>query len=78
MLFRSQKAARLCYGLVKNHPFLDGNKRIGAHAMLVFLTINGSEPVYTQEELSGIVLAVAAGEKTYEDLLRWLIDHQDG
>ena len=31
-----QKAARLCYGLVKNHPFVDGNKRIGAHAMLVF------------------------------------------
>ncbi len=28
-----QKAARLCYGLVKNHPFVDGNKRIGAHAM---------------------------------------------
>ena len=72
-----QKAARLCYGLVKNHPFLDGNKRIGAHAMLIFLAVNGSEPVYTQE-LSGIILAVAAGEKTYEDLLRWLIDHQDG
>ena len=45
-----QKAARLCYGLVKNHPFLDGNKRIGAHAMLIFLAVNGSEPVYTQED----------------------------
>ncbi len=33
-----QKAARLCYGLVKNHPFVDGNKRIGAHAMLVFFS----------------------------------------
>ena len=73
-----QKAARLCYGLVKNHPFVDGNKRIGAHAMSVFLAVNGSELVYTQEELSGIILAVAAGEKTYEDLLRWLIDHQKG
>lgn len=73
-----QKAARLCYGLVKNHPFVDGNKRIGAHAMLVFLAVNGSELVYTQEELSGIILALAAGEKTYEDLLRWLIDHQEG
>lgn len=58
-----QKVARLCYGLVKNHPFVDGNKRIGAHAMLVFLAVNGSELVYTQEELSGIILAVAAGEK---------------
>ena len=35
-----QKAARLCYGLVKNHPFIDGNKRIGVHAMLVFLALN--------------------------------------
>lgn len=36
-----QKAARLCYGLVKNHPFIDGNKRIGTHGMLVFLALNG-------------------------------------
>ena len=35
------KAARLCYGLVKNHAMIDGNKRIGVHAMLVFLTLNG-------------------------------------
>ena len=35
-----QKAARLGYGLVKNHAFLDGNKRIGAHAALVFLALN--------------------------------------
>ena len=38
-----QKAARLAFGLVKNHPFVDGNKRIGAHAMLVFLALNGVE-----------------------------------
>ena len=38
-----QKAARLCYGLVKNHPFIDGNKRIGVHAMLVFLALNRIE-----------------------------------
>ena len=38
-----KKAARLCFGLVKNHPFVDGNKRIGAHAMLVFLALNGIE-----------------------------------
>jgi len=73
-----QKAARLCYGLVKNHPFVDGNKRIGAHAMLVLLAINGVELAYTQEELSTIVLAVASGAKGYEDLLRWLVEHQKG
>ena len=41
------KAARLCYGLVKNHAMIDGNKRIGAHAMLTFLSINGYELSYT-------------------------------
>ena len=43
-----QKAARLGFGLVKNHPFIDGNKRIGAHAMLVFLALNKIELEYTQ------------------------------
>ena len=71
-----QKAARLCYGLVKNHPFVDGNKRIGAHAMLVFLAVNGVELSYTQQELADIILQVAAGEKGYEDLLAWLLAHQ--
>ena len=43
------KAARLCYGLVKNHALVDGNKRIGVHAMLVFLSVNGYELEYTQK-----------------------------
>ena len=72
-----QKAARLCFGLVKNHPFADGNKRIGAHAMLVFLAVNGVELTYTQAELSDIILQVAASEKEYPDLLDWLIRHQN-
>lgn len=71
-----RKAARLCYGLVKNHPFIDGNKRIGAHAMLVFLAINGLELSYTQKELSDIILQVAAGEKEYDALLVWNLEHQ--
>lgn len=35
------KAAQLCYGIVKNHAMIDGNKRLGAHVMLVFLALNG-------------------------------------
>ena len=73
-----QKAARLGYGLIKNHPFVDGNKRIGAHAMLVFLALNGIELEYTQEELSDIILKVAAGECGFDDLLKWIIGHQLG
>ena len=70
------KAARLCYGLVKNHAMLDGNKRIGVHAMLVFLALNGYELVYTQEELIDIILSLADGKVEYEELLQWIINHQ--
>lgn len=51
-----QKAARLGYGIIKNHAFIDGNKRIGTHTMLVFLALNGIEPDYTQEELYTTIL----------------------
>ena len=71
-----QKAARLCFGLVKNHPFVDGNKRIGAHAMLVFLTLNGIELQHSQTELSDVILKLAAGEIESADLLRWILEHQ--
>lgn len=70
------KAARLGYGLIKNHTMIDGNKRIGAHAMLVFLALNGIEMKYTQKELYETVLSVAAGSLEYEDLLQWVLDHQ--
>ena len=70
------KAARLGYGLVKNHSMVDGNKRIGAHAMLVFLALNGRELEYTQKELSNIILEIAAGSKECDDLLQWIIEHE--
>ena len=71
-----KKGARLCFGLVKNHPFVDGNKRIGAHAMLVFLALNGIELQHTQSELSDVILQLAAGEIEATDLLRWILAHQ--
>lgn len=71
-----KKAARLCLGLVKNHPFVDGNKRIGAHTMLVFLALNGIELQHTQSELSDVILQLAAGEIEATDLLRWILAHQ--
>ena len=70
------KAARLCYGLVKNHSMVDGNKRIGAHVMLVFLALNGRELEYTQKELSDVILEIAAGSKECDDLLQWIIEHE--
>ena len=69
------KAAQLCYGLVKNHAMLDGNKRLVTHVMLVFLALNGYELVYSQKELSDTILALASGEIGADELLQWLIDH---
>ena len=71
------KSARLGYGLIKNHCMLDGNKRIGTHVMLVFLALNGIELSYTQKELYEVILQVASGELEYEDLLKWILRHQD-
>ena len=71
------KAARLGYGLIKNHCMIDGNKRIGTHAMLVFLALNGIELRYTQKELYETVLDVAAGKIEYEGLLQWVLGHQN-
>lgn len=71
------KAARLGYGLIKNHCMIDGNKRIGTHAMLVFLALNGIELKYTQKELYETILDVAAGNIEYEDLLQWVLNHQN-
>ena len=71
-----QKAARLGYGLVKDHPFVDGNKRIGAHAMLVFLALNGVVLDYTQEELADAFLNLAAGKIGFDELLQWVLAHE--
>ncbi|MBQ3645888.1 MAG: type II toxin-antitoxin system death-on-curing family toxin [Synergistaceae bacterium] len=71
-----QKAARLAYGLVQNHAFIDGNKRIAAHVMLLFLKVNGIKLIFTQEELEDIFLRLAASEITFEDLTDWIITHE--
>ena len=71
-----QKVSRLCFGLVNNHPFIDGNKRIGAQVLLVFLALNGIELEYTQYELSSTILKLASNEISYQQLTRWIINHQ--
>ncbi|MFA5576364.1 MAG: type II toxin-antitoxin system death-on-curing family toxin [Tissierellaceae bacterium] len=69
------KAAKLGYFLVKNHPFIDGNKRIGILVMIAFLEINGIEIICTDEELITLGLGLAEGLIDDEDLLNWIIDH---
>lgn len=71
-----EKAARLCYGIVKNHPFVDGNKRVGTHAMLTFLAMNSFEVNYIDEDLIDIILRVADNSIGYNELLNWLENHK--
>ena len=67
-----EKAVRLGHGVVKNHPFLDGNKRIGALILLVFLDLNGVSLEISSEELAQVFLAVASRELNAEALLQWV------
>lgn len=57
-----EKAARLCFGIVKNHALVDGNKRLGTHVMLVFLWLNGYTLEYQDEEMINIILDLASGK----------------
>ena len=70
-----EKAARLGFGLISNHPFLDGNKRIGTHAMLSFLGVNQTFLCYTDDELISVILQVASGTLDYNGLLDWMKNH---
>lgn len=67
-----EKAARLGYGLVANHPFVDGNKRIGVFAMLTFLEINNIQLSFKDEEVENIALKLADGSYKYDDILKIL------
>jgi death-on-curing protein len=66
------KATALCFSLVMNHPFLDGNKRIGHAAMETFLVMNGFELAAAVDDAEKIILILAAGELTREELLEWV------
>lgn len=55
---------------------VDGNKRLGTHVMLVFLALNGYELLYTQKELSDVILRLASGEIGVEEILQWIMEHQ--
>lgn len=71
-----QKAARLGFGLIRNHAFVDGNKRIGTHVMLTFLSLNKIELEYKKGELVDFIQRVADGSLSFSDLLLWIIEHQ--
>ena len=71
----AEKAAALGFFLISNHPFVDGNKRVGHAAMEVMLVLNGRELVAAVEEQERIVLAVAEGTMTREAFTAWVEQH---
>ncbi len=68
-------AAAYAFGIARNHPFIDGNKRTALASMIVFLNLNGLALVAPQEAATAIVLALAAGEIGEDVLARWISDN---
>ena len=71
----AEKAAALGHSLIQNHPFVDGNKRVGHAAMEVFLVLNGYEVDAPVDEQERVVLAVASGQMSRAELGEWLKSH---
>lgn len=69
------KAVALGFSLISNHPFIDGNKRVGHAALEVFLVLNGYEIDASVDEQERVILAVAAGEMTRENFSAWVTGH---
>jgi death on curing protein len=71
----AEKAAALCFSLVGNHPFVDGNKRVGHAATETFLVLNGAEIDAGLDEQEQIMLDLAAGRINRGQLADWLRQH---
>ncbi len=71
----AEKAAALGFSLVCNHPFQDGNKRVGHAAMETFLVLNGGELVADVDEQEEIILRLAAGKFKRDEFTAWVQSH---
>lgn len=70
-----EKASSLCYSLVMNHPFVDGNKRVGHYAMETFLVINGYELDSSVDAQETIILQLASGKIDRGTFTDWIREH---
>ena len=70
-----EKASRMAYSICKNHPFVDGNKRVAVTALLVILRMNDVFLSFTQQELISLGLGVADGSICYDDVIAWVNEH---
>ena len=68
-------AAAYGFGIARNHPFVDGNKRAAFAAIIVFLGLNGIDFVVPPENATAMILSLAAGEVSEQSLARWIRDN---
>jgi death-on-curing protein len=71
----AERAAALGFFLIQNHPFVDGNKRVGHAAMETLLILNGAEVVAPVDQQEAIILSVAGGQISREQFTEWLAEH---
>jgi len=71
-----EKAARQAYGIIRNHPFIDGNKRTGLFVMLVFLELNSIKLNFNQSELVNLGACIADGSINPEQITKWILKHK--
>ena len=70
-----EKAAAFGFSLIRNHPFVDGNKRLGHAAMEVFLLLNGYEIEASVDEQERVIMSVADGNMGRVEFYEWLRSH---
>ncbi len=71
----TSKAAALGFSLIMNHPFIDGNKRVGHAATETVLMLNGFELTAEIDDAEAEILAVAAGQRTRDEFQAWIEKH---
>ena len=71
-----EKCANICYCIVKNHPFVDGNKRMGIYMMLILLEYNDRNLIYSQDELVDLGMGIANGRYLQEYIQQWILSHE--
>ncbi len=71
----AELAAAYAFGIARNHPFVDGNKRAALLALVVFLDLNGIDFDVPEAEFAAIILALAAGDVAEDGLTRWIRDN---
>ena len=68
-------AAAYAFGIIRNHPFIDGNKRASFAAMIVFLGLNDIEFLVPEAHATAMIVSLAAGEVSEDSLARWIRDN---